>query len=161
MLPDALKSMVWCNNNVTDETENKDAEFLAEVIFNLLQDFWDSKLDFDTWKKSILAPVPKKGDLSDPNKWRPVCLLETSYKVLASIIACRINSIIRDHGLEPQCGSLNPKGCPDAIFSLVSALQICHEHGLTTHVLFVDLAKAFDLVNHKILWKVLRKYGIP
>eukprot|EP00957_Ditylum_brightwellii_P198035 15087766-Ditylum_brightwellii.AAC.1 len=25
-------------------------------------------------------PVPKKGDLSNPNKWHPVCLLETTYK---------------------------------------------------------------------------------
>eukprot|EP00957_Ditylum_brightwellii_P014679 1106611-Ditylum_brightwellii.AAC.1 len=63
--------MVWCDNNAEDETENEDAEFLTEVIFNLLQDFWDSKLDFASWKKGILAPVPKKGDLLDPNRWRP------------------------------------------------------------------------------------------
>ena len=37
-----------CDNNA-EKTENEDAAFLAEVIFNLLQDFWDSKLDFATW----------------------------------------------------------------------------------------------------------------
>eukprot|EP00957_Ditylum_brightwellii_P106580 8131380-Ditylum_brightwellii.AAC.1 len=41
VLSDAMKLMVWCDNNATDETENADAEFLVEVIFNLLQDFWD------------------------------------------------------------------------------------------------------------------------
>eukprot|EP00957_Ditylum_brightwellii_P112689 8589994-Ditylum_brightwellii.AAC.1 len=115
MLSDALKSMVWCNNNVADEAENADAEFLAEAIFNLLQDFWDSKLDFAIWKKGIVAPVPK---------------YETSWTQTSG---GQINPIIRDHGLEPQCGSLNSKDCPDAIFSLRSALQICRKHGLTTH----------------------------
>eukprot|EP00957_Ditylum_brightwellii_P171330 13042569-Ditylum_brightwellii.AAC.1 len=103
---------------------NADANFLASVIHDLLLDFWESNLDFESWKQGTLAPVPKSGDLSNPNKWRPVCLLETSYKVLASIIAHRINPVIRDNGLEAQCGSLNSKGCPDANFSLRSAIQI-------------------------------------
>eukprot|EP00957_Ditylum_brightwellii_P174125 13257482-Ditylum_brightwellii.AAC.1 len=30
MLLDALKLMVWCDNNAENETENEDAEFLAE-----------------------------------------------------------------------------------------------------------------------------------
>eukprot|EP00957_Ditylum_brightwellii_P179340 13662048-Ditylum_brightwellii.AAC.1 len=60
MLSDALKSMIWCDNNAADKAENADAEFLAEVILNLLQDVWDSKLDFATWKKGIVAPVPQK-----------------------------------------------------------------------------------------------------
>ena len=164
--PDALKAMVWREEGLKDgededEVDNDDADHLASVIHSLLLDFWESKLDFESWKRGILAPVPKTGDLSNPNKWRPVCLLETTYKVLASIIANRINPVIRDHGLEEQCDSLNSKGCPDANFSLRSALQIRREHDIPTHVLFVDLVKAFDSVNHEFLWLVLSKYGIP
>mmetsp|Transcript_6884 Transcript_6884/g.10421 ORF Transcript_6884/g.10421 Transcript_6884/m.10421 type:complete len:95 (+) Transcript_6884:155-439(+) len=93
--------MVWREDDLTEEEEsaNDDADFLASVIHELLLDFWDSKLDFESWKRGTVAPVPKTGDLSNPNKWRPVCLLETSYKVLASILARRINPVIRYHGL--------------------------------------------------------------
>eukprot|EP00957_Ditylum_brightwellii_P115055 8775756-Ditylum_brightwellii.AAC.2 len=35
-------------------------------------------------KENILVPVPKSGNLSNPNKWRPVCLLGTSYKLFRS-----------------------------------------------------------------------------
>eukprot|EP00957_Ditylum_brightwellii_P117656 8974773-Ditylum_brightwellii.AAC.1 len=63
-----------------DEGANDDADYLASVIHDMLVDFWRSALDFESWKSGILVPVPKKGDLSDPNKWHPVCLLETMYK---------------------------------------------------------------------------------
>eukprot|EP00957_Ditylum_brightwellii_P122834 9366821-Ditylum_brightwellii.AAC.1 len=99
--------MVWTEEIPDNEHTNDDANYLTSVINAMLLDFCESALDFESWKSSILAPVPKKGDLLNPNKRRPVYLLETMYMVLASIIACRINPVIRDHGLEPQCSSLN------------------------------------------------------
>ena len=72
-----------------------------------------------------------------------------------------MNPIVQDFGLKEQCGSLNSKGCQDALISLKTALQIRREHKMPTDVLFVDLVKAFDTVNHKFLYKVLHKYGYP
>eukprot|EP00957_Ditylum_brightwellii_P136089 10378868-Ditylum_brightwellii.AAC.1 len=72
--------MVWTEATPNDEGANDDANYLASVIHHMLLDFWKSALDFESWKSGILAPVPKKGDLSNPNKWRPVCLLETTNK---------------------------------------------------------------------------------
>eukprot|EP00957_Ditylum_brightwellii_P133676 10191666-Ditylum_brightwellii.AAC.1 len=123
----ALKSMVWTEATLDDEGANDDANYLVAVIHNMLLDFWKNALDFESWKSGILAPVPKKGNLSNPNKWRPVCLLETTYRVFASIIAHRITPVIQDHRLEPQCGSLNSKGYQDANFLLKSALEIQHK----------------------------------
>eukprot|EP00957_Ditylum_brightwellii_P145347 11069267-Ditylum_brightwellii.AAC.1 len=55
---DALKSMVWREEGLSEEEEsaNDDADFLASVIHQLLLDYWDSKLDFESWKQGILAP---------------------------------------------------------------------------------------------------------
>ena len=77
-----------------------------EYFHKILTSFWDGDISINKWHIRNLAPVPKKGDLSNPNNWRPVCLLESTYKVLASIIAKRINPIIRDNGIEEQCGFL-------------------------------------------------------
>eukprot|EP00957_Ditylum_brightwellii_P151547 11541346-Ditylum_brightwellii.AAC.1 len=57
---DALKSMVWCDSGLDEEdSANEDAEYLASVVHELLLDFWESKLDFESWKQGMLAPVPK------------------------------------------------------------------------------------------------------
>eukprot|EP00957_Ditylum_brightwellii_P198169 15099584-Ditylum_brightwellii.AAC.1 len=64
--------MVWCDSGLDKEdSANKDAEYLASVVHELLLDFWESNLDFESWKQGTLAPVPKTGGLSNPNKWRP------------------------------------------------------------------------------------------
>eukprot|EP00957_Ditylum_brightwellii_P178520 13598639-Ditylum_brightwellii.AAC.1 len=97
--------MVWTETNPDDDHENNNDDYLATVVHAMILEFWEGTLDFEFWKSSTLASVPKKGDLSNPNKWRPVCTLETTYKILASIITRRINPVIRDHGLELQCGS--------------------------------------------------------
>eukprot|EP00957_Ditylum_brightwellii_P027727 2095609-Ditylum_brightwellii.AAC.1 len=78
---DALKAMVWRDTSLEEgDPANANANFLASVTHDLLLDFWESNLYFESWKRGTLVPVPKSGNLSNLNKWRPVCLLETSYK---------------------------------------------------------------------------------
>ena len=89
---------------------------IAMVNYDNVKCFWDGECSIAEWKIGTLAPVPKSGNLSDPNKWRPVCLLETTYKILASVIAFRINPIVRNERMEEQCRSLSCKGCQGAPF---------------------------------------------
>eukprot|EP00957_Ditylum_brightwellii_P164712 12540798-Ditylum_brightwellii.AAC.1 len=64
--------MVWRDTSLEEgNPANADADFLASVIHELLLDFWESNLDFESWKRGTLVPVPKSGDLSNPNKWSP------------------------------------------------------------------------------------------
>ena len=53
------------------------------------------------------------------------------------------------------------KRSTDAIFTLISFPQTIQGHQLEAHVLFVDIVKAFDSVNRKLLWKIQKLYGIP
>eukprot|EP00957_Ditylum_brightwellii_P149974 11422603-Ditylum_brightwellii.AAC.1 len=48
---DALKLMVWRDNSLdADDSANADADFLATVVHDLLTDFLESKLDFESHK---------------------------------------------------------------------------------------------------------------
>eukprot|EP00957_Ditylum_brightwellii_P211855 15366679-Ditylum_brightwellii.AAC.2 len=68
----ALKFMVWTEMNPNDEHENDNANYLITIIHAMILEFWEGMLDFKSWKSGTLAPVPKKSDLSNPNKWYPV-----------------------------------------------------------------------------------------
>ena len=37
---------------------------------------WHSQADFDEFHEVQVVPVPKKGDIIDPNKWRGVTLMD-------------------------------------------------------------------------------------
>ena len=89
---------------------------------------------------------PKTGDLSNPNKWRGRTLGDIAAKLISSIIAHQLTQHLCKFGMDEQCGSLFGKGCVDATFTLKKALQQLQEQGQDTHVLFVDLVKAYDSV---------------
>src|SRR6218665_3992712 len=35
------------------------------------------------------------------------------------------------------------------------------EYGIEVHICFIDCSKAFDYINHELLWKTLLEMGIP
>ena len=51
--------------------------------------------------------------------------------------------------------------CPEGSFFLHSLLQIRKGHNLKSWVVFADLIKAFDSIDHKLLFALLEKNGIP
>ena len=56
----------------------------------------------DTWYESFFALLPKAGDLTDVNNWRPVALLSISYKILARIIHEQLESNLEQQQAEDQ-----------------------------------------------------------
>jgi hypothetical protein len=49
----------------------------------------------------------------------------------------------------------------EALHTLRNILMTRRQHGKESFVLFVDLARAFDTVEHKVLFTILGKYGVP
>ena len=60
-----------------------------------------------------------------------------------------------------QFGSTPETGCPDGSFSIKTLLQMRKGTAKSTWVVFVDLIKNFDSINHGLMFKLLEKFGIP
>ena len=131
------------------------------LFMDCLEQFWVHGVDEAEWSVGRLKVIPKSGDLSDPNKWRGIMLLDVAGKVVCSIISRRLQSLLSDEGLEAQNGFTANRGCVDGSFSLRLALLKRKEHGLSTFALFVDLVKAFDSVPRDGLFLILHKFGVP
>jgi hypothetical protein len=97
-------------------------------------------------------------DPPPPNNWRGVCLKELTSKVISSIVSTIILAVLAGNTVEEQFATI---GCQQAMHSLRAALSIRRTHDIDTYVLFVDLVKAYDTVNHALLFGILKKYGIP
>ena len=77
-------------------------------------------------------------------------LNEMGTKIVSSIIAHRLLAILEHHMCLNQFRHIGYQ----------EALLRCH-HGLETCVLFVDIVKAFDLINHELMYSILSKLGVP
>ena len=94
-----------------------------------------------------MTVLPKKGDLSDPNKWRGISLLSVASKLVSSIVATRLGKHFLDVGLDEQCGGVFGKGCIDGTYNVKQALHTLSQHGADSYVIFADLVKAYDTVD--------------
>ena len=59
-----------------------------------------------------------------------------------------------------QVGSTADTGCPDGSFSIKTLLQMRKGTDKSTWVVFVDLIKAFDSINHGLMFQTTRKEKI-
>ena len=77
---------------------------------------------------------------------------------MSSIISKCLLKQLKKIGAPTQFGHV---GCQEAIHTIRNLLTTRRHHGKETYVLFVDLVKAFDTVDHEVLFQILAKYGIP
>lgn len=143
-------------------------EFLkyAGILFHLrlLHFFnmcWKNKQIPKEWRQAKVISLFKKGDRGNPNNYRGISLLDTSYKIYAKIMNERLK-IIADHLIsEEQMGFRKGRSTTDAIFTLKRIIEERREFNCETHLAFIDLLKAFDNVNRNLLWSILEKRGYP
>ena len=84
-------------------------------------------------------------------------------KILARLLLNRLNEHLEQSGLVPesQCGFRKDRGTIDMIFTARQLQEKCQEENVDLYMTFVDLAKAFDTVSRKGLWKIMAKFGCP
>ena len=116
----------------------------------------------DEWKITNIIPLQKGGDKASVSNLRPVSLLLLPSKILERIIHNRVMfHIERKKLLECQQGGFRKNhSTMDTIAKFTNDLFNGINNKETTIACFIDLAKTFDTVNHKIIIKKLEYLGI-
>ena len=60
-----------------------------------------------------------------------------------------------------QAGFRKGRGTRDQLANILWIMEKAREFQKNIYFWFIDYAKAFDCVDHKKLWKILREMGIP
>ena len=113
-------------------------------------------------KIAEIIPLHKGGEKTNSTNYRPISLLPIFGKLFEKVIANRItkffdkNNVITPH----QYGFRRNHSTELAVTEIHNKLLRNMDEGKHTCTIFLDLAKAFDSVDHKILLGKLEKYGI-
>ncbi len=130
-------------------------------VYKHVNDFFLRNADHEQWYCSQCVPVLKSGNLSDPNKWQGVMLMDVCSKIFSSVMNGRAFKLLAEHGTHFQFGGTPELGCRDGLFVLKTLLTMRKNHNLSSHVAFVDLVKAYNTANHNLLLDLLECYGAP
>lgn len=117
----------------------------------------------DLWKISSVVFIKKNRSIrNNPSNYRPISMLCNFSKLLEAFFTDKLEAEIEKKSLisKNQFGFRKGKSTVHAIGSLVNSIQQQRVNGLTVGVIFVDLTKAFDSVDHGLLLGKMRALQI-
>ncbi|KAH9269836.1 hypothetical protein BASA83_008153 [Batrachochytrium salamandrivorans] len=116
------------------------------------------------WLCAFIVSIDKKdGDPLNPGDKRGIAFINVGLKLVCKVLQMRIERFVETNNLLPyeQAGFCKREECVGQVVSLVDIIQRRQNAGLNTHVLFIDIRKAFDTVPvDALLWK-LQNMGFP
>ena len=116
----------------------------------------------DLMKKAEVIPLYKGKDRELCMNYRPISPLLTISKILEKIMYKRTYDFLDGNGqfYNSQYSFRSKHSCENAICELVGHVVKGHEKKEHTATIFLNLSKAFNTLNHKILLQKLELYGI-
>ena len=114
------------------------------------------------WKQAVVIPLFKDGDKNCSSNYRPISILPAISKILEKVVHNQVYTHLSTYNLlsEAQFGFRKNHSTATCILRLLDTIYTGMENGMMTGVIFLDLKKAFDTVNHCILLNKLRTFGI-
>ena len=114
----------------------------------------------DKLKLAKVLPILKSGNKDDPNNYRPISILPTVSKIFERHIATQMQIFFEKTNIihKTQSGFRKHHSCHTALLRLINAWLEDVDSGKLIGTIFLDLRKAFDLVDHEILIHKLKMY---
>ena len=137
------------------------------LIFNDMLETGTVPDNFTAAQMTLLLKVPKQGDTTavDPSvftSYRGISCITVVHKTLKKMLTNRLAHYCLAAGLlgPSQAGFSHKLACENNLFATVEAIRRRMAANLETWLLFVDLKRAYDMVNHNAILAILAHIGI-
>ena len=164
-----LKSVVrkLRNKSGTEEGINVEVmKLVVEVAGEKIAYVYNKSLELgefpNKWKESIIVPVPKVRGTIKVQEFRPINKLPVYEKVLEIMVQKQLVNYLENSGLIQECqsGFRAKHSCETALQWVISSWKKIIGEGKLIGVVFLDLRRAFEVVNRDILINKLERFGL-
>ena len=161
------KALHMLKNNKSPGIDGYSPEFLKH-FWPILGDFFHESIKesfimgklTSTQSQGLITCLPKTGKSRNLIKnWRPISLLNTTYKLISLCITNRLRKVLNNLISPEQKVFLQDRSiadCTRLMYDIIHECQIQNKPGL---ILLVDFEKAFDSLSWSFIHKSLKKFG--
>ena len=111
-------------------------------------------------KKAKVTPVFKEGDPTSKTDYNPVNTLSNFSKIFEKLIYLQLNNCMQNKLSVYLTGFLKNYGTTHALLKMIETWKTKLNMGHKVGVIYMDLSKAFESLNHELLIAKLRCYGL-
>ena len=106
-------------------------------------------------EKVSFHSIPKKGNAKECSNYRTIALISHTSKVMLKILQARLQQYMNRELPDVQGGFRKGRGTRDQIANIRWIIEKAREFQKNIYFCFIDYVKAFDCVDHNILWEIL------
>ena len=111
------------------------------------------------WKRSVLVPIPKKGNVKDCSNYRTITLISHTSKVMLKILQARLQQYVNRENPDDQAGFRKGRGTRDQIDNIYWIIEKAREFQKTSASASLSTLKPLT-VWIATNWKILQEMGI-
>lgn len=160
----ALKSM---KNNKTPGIDGFPADFykvfwskLKFFVLNAINESYNEKAMSISMRQCVISCLPKENKPRELLKnWRPISLLNVTYKLASSCIASRLKSTLNKIISQTQSGFLTSRYIGETSRLVYDLMQYLEHKNIDGLFMLIDFEKAFDSVSWSFLYQILQFFN--
>ena len=149
-----------------DKISTKLLQIAAPAITQPLTKIFNTAIDLGQfpleWKAARVIPIFKKGQRTILDNYRPISILPVVSKLMERILYNQLSKYLEKESIlsEYQFGFRSRHSTTTTLIDCTNEWYVNMDRGHYNLVVFLDIKKAFDTVNHDILLKKLEMYGL-
>ena len=167
-MPELMATIKKFKRGKTPGPDDISTDFIKDLgyegrgaLLSTLNDWWSSGTLPKDLTLARLFSLYKKGDPMKMENYRPISLLNTFYKILAAILQKRLAKALDDKLMNTQYGFREGRSTIDPLFITRRLQDYAERKGQKGLMILLDWDKAFDKIDHAMMFKALESFQIP
>ena len=134
-------------------------DIIMDDLLKLFNDLQNGQLELFKLNFGEIILLPKIKDAERIQQYRPICLLNVSFKIFTKVATIRLNSVADNVVRPTQTAFMQGRYILDGVVTLHETVHKLHRKNMNGVIFKIDFEKAYDKVKWPFLFQVLKMKG--